>query len=180
MTAFRENLYLVGYRGCGKSTVGRRLAAGLERPFFDADELFVARAGRTIAAFIRDCGWEEFRRLESEILAEFSRRPEIVFATGGGVVLNPDNRARLRSGGRVVWLKAGFDETVRRLLQDPLSPDQRPPLEAGLGPAEEIARGLREREPLYREVADLTVEVDRLSPAQIVAAIREFIDRPAS
>ena len=171
-----ENIYLVGYRGSGKSTVGRQLAAGLDRPFFDADEVFSDKAGRTIAEFVEEHGWEEFRRRESAILKELSRRQQIVLATGGGIVLDPENRSLMRSSGLVVWLKAGFKETFDRLFRDAAGPAQRPPLENGLSPREEIDRGLKEREPLYREVADLTVAVDRRPPAEIVAEIRAFLD----
>ena len=171
-----DNIYLVGYRGSGKSTVGRLLAAGLGRPFLDADELFAARTGQTIAAFVRERGWDDFRRLESVILEDVSRRRQLVLATGGGVVLKAENRARLRDTGIVIWLQASLEETVKRLLADPVGPEQRPRLSRDRGPAVEIEQNLKEREPLYREVADTAIAVDHRTPEQVVAAIRKFLD----
>ncbi len=163
-------IFLIGYRGSGKSRVGRELARVLERPFADADELFCERVGSSISEFVADSGWEEFRRIESEILAENANRPGLILATGGGVVLDPANREILRQSGLVIWLKISPAETRRRLSADPKSISQRPAL-TGLDPVAEITAGIREREPLYRQCADIEVSVDHRSVNEIVAEI---------
>ncbi len=170
-----EIISLVGYRGCGKTTVGRLLAVRLGWSFVDADEVLAARCGQTISAFIAARGWDEFRRLESEILAELTRSRRLVLATGGGVVLKAENRCLLKKSGPVVWLEAGLAETLNRLLADPVSADQRPPLrrEHEYDPRAAIAGDLAEREPLYREVAEVKIVVDRRRPEEIVAEIIE-------
>ncbi len=173
-----ENLYLIGYRGSGKSSVGRLVAAGLQRPFLDADALLCARAGCSIAEFVAARGWAAFRRLESKILHEISGRSGLVFATGGGVILEPENRRRLAATGRVIWLEVGYAETVRRLAADADNAGQRPPLSApaAADPCAGIARDLREREPLYREIADFRIVVDGLALDEIVARILRYLN----
>ncbi|HDS17282.1 MAG TPA: shikimate kinase AroL [Proteobacteria bacterium] len=171
-----SNLYLIGYRAAGKSVVGRKLAATLGLPFQDSDLLLVERAGLSISAFVENFGWAAFRKLESEILKECDASAAMVLATGGGMVLDSDNRAFLRSRGRVIWLKAGPEVISTRLALDSQTAGFRPPLTA-LSPAEEIRRGLVEREPLYREIAHYVIEVERLSPDAIVARIVDYLQK---
>lgn len=161
MTLGSRNLFLVGPRACGKTTLGRRLAARLNAEFADADALFVAREGRSIADLVAEQGWDAFRDVETAILAEICQTVPPggrVLATGGGVVLRPENRNRLATG-LVVYLRAEAPALVERLQRDPLV-GQRPTL-TGLPLAEEVARTLAEREPLYRERAHLVVDAGR-------------------
>jgi shikimate kinase len=139
--------------GVGKSTVGRRLAKELQRPFADADEQVELRAGRAIPAIFRADGEEGFRRLESEVLADLVGRPSpLVIAAGGGAVARPENRAVL-ARATVVWLRASA-----RFLAARTDPTHRPLL---AGDAEgTLARLLVEREPLYEAVADVVVDVE--------------------
>ena len=177
-----RDIFLVGYRGSGKSTVGRLLAERLDCPFYDADLLFRERAGQEIAEFVELRGWDEFRRLESEILTRFvaagRAEKQRILATGGGIVLAAENRAWLRRSGVVIWLQAGVKETQKRLLADPLSPAQRPPL-SKLSPAREIVRDLAARAPLYRETAHYTIAVDGLDANVIVERIVAFLLQPS-
>ncbi len=152
----RRHVVLVGQMGVGKTTVGRRLARELQRPFADADEQLELRAGRTIPAIFRDDGEQAFRRLESEVLADLLGRPHpLVVAAGGGVVTRPENRALLRRQAFVVWLRAspGF-------LEDRADPTHRPLLTGDPDPAATLARLIAARAPLYEEVADATVDVE--------------------
>lgn len=150
-----RHVVLVGLMGVGKSTVGRRLAKELQRPFADVDEQVELAAGVTIPTIFRDAGEEQFRRTETEVLADLLTRPApLVIAAGGGVVTGPANRAALaRAGAFVVWLRAsaaflaGRTDTTHRPLLDG-------------DPETTLARLLAERTPLYEEVADVAVDVE--------------------
>lgn len=159
---------LVGYRGTGKSTVGRLLAARLNRPFQDADEAVEARAGRSIREIFDERGESAFRDEEEATLRDLVAQPGLVVATGGGVILRASNRGLLRRFGTVVWLTAAEQVLESRLRADPA--DVRPALtKAGL--LAEITSVLESRTPLYREVADVVVDTSEKHPAQVVDEI---------
>ncbi len=154
--ARRLHVVLVGPMGVGKTTVGRRLARELQRPFADADEQLELRAGRTIPAIFRDDGEETFRELESEVLADLLGRVQpLVVAAGGGVVTQPENRALLGRRAFVVWLRASPGFLAARA-----DPAHRPLLTGDPDPATTLARLIAARAPLYEEVADATVDVE--------------------
>ena len=152
-----RHVVLVGAMGVGKTTVGRRLARELQRPFADADEQLELRAGRTIPAIFRDDGEGPFRRLESEVLADLLGGPHpLVVAAGGGVVTRPENRALLGRRAFVVWLRASPGFLAARA--DPI---HRPLLAGGPDATVTLERLIAARTPLYEEVADATVDVER-------------------
>lgn len=163
-----SRIFLIGYRGTGKSTVGRLLAARLGWPFADADVELEARAGRPIAEFFRDAGEPAFRDLESLVLADLADRSPIVVATGGGVILRPANRELLRHAGYVAWLQADPATVQARLSADPTTAARRPTLTVG-GLAE-VVELMRTREPLYREAAHAAFDA-AASPDAVAAAI---------
>ncbi|HEY0879214.1 MAG TPA: shikimate kinase [Zeimonas sp.] len=170
-------LVLVGMMGAGKSTVGRRLAARLNRHFVDADRALEARCGVPIATIFELEGEAGFRRRERAMLDELLALPDVVLATGGGVVLDDGNRRLLRERGWVVYLKAAAPELWHRLRRD----RTRPLLQTG-NPRERIAQLLAQREPLYDAVAHCTVPsahqpVDELVE-HIIDALPESL-RPA-
>ncbi len=165
-----NNINLIGYRGCGKSVVGRQLAAVLARSFVDSDAVIVERAGLSIAEYVAESGWDSFRQLESEVLRACCEKEGVVLATGGGVILARENRSLLKNSGVTVWLQASSEIIRERLDHDPQSQVSRPPL-SSLGRVDEILIGLKEREPLYREVADFVISVDRQSRDEIVQRI---------
>ena len=123
-------IFLIGYRGTGKSTVARLLADKLGIEAIDADHELERRAGKTIRRIFTEDGEPRFRELESTLLAEFGQRDDVVIATGGGVVLRPENRAILRTG-RVVWLTAPADVLWRRMCGDESTRERRPDLAQG-------------------------------------------------
>lgn len=164
------NYVLIGYRGAGKTTVARRLAFLLGWDWVDADVEIELRAGKSIAEIFADDGEERFRDLESEVLAELSTRDRLVLALGGGVVLRPENRRRVRAAGSVVWLVAPPEELWRRIDADAATAARRPPLTSRGGEAE-IVELLARRAPLYRECADLEVSVGGRPPDEIAAEI---------
>lgn len=149
-----RNIYLIGPRGCGKTTIGKELADRLDMPFVDTDAVFLDRHG-TIADFVAHNGWDAFRDAEAEILASIADRAGTVVGCGGGIVLRESNRELLRKGF-CVYLKASADELARRLRADP-SQEQRPSL-TGNPLDDEIRQVLQEREPLYFDCANLVMK----------------------
>lgn len=164
-------LTIIGYRGCGKSTVAELLSGSLGLPWHDADVVLEGRAGCSIATLVHDQGEDAFRDLEQVVLADLLAGPPAIIATGGGVVLRPANRRLLRAQGRpVVWLFAEADIVRRRLAADPMTASRRPALSGG-DPLDEVAATLSAREPLYRDSADVAFDTGRDSPQQITACI---------
>lgn len=164
-----QRIFLIGYRGTGKTTVGRLLAARLGWAFTDADDHTEATAGRTIADIFAAEGEAGFRDRESATLAELARRDRHVVSTGGGVVLRPANRELLRAGF-VVWLAADPHTIWARLQTDPTTAARRPKLTAA-GGVEEVRQLVAAREPLYREAAAVRIPTDTLSPEAVADAI---------
>jgi shikimate kinase len=155
MAAVRaELIFLVGPRACGKTTTGGHLARHLTLPFEDTDALLQRDLGGSVAQIVEKRGWERFRELESAALREAAGRFAAgggVIATGGGIVLKAENRAYMRSRGRVFFLSAPARVLAARLAADPQG-SLRPPLTRA--PAKDEAALLSaEREPLYRDAA---------------------------
>lgn len=166
---------LIGYRGTGKSTVAARLADLLGLPWLDADAVLEERVGRPIAELVAARGESAFRDLEAEVLGDLLPVFTGVLATGGGVVLRPANRRLLREAGRpVVWLTAPTAVIRRRLAADPLTASRRPAL-VGRDPLEEVDAAVEAREPLYRETADVSFDTSADPPAEVAAAILDWL-----
>ncbi|MFO0803556.1 MAG: shikimate kinase [Gemmataceae bacterium] len=164
-----SRIFLVGARGTGKSTVGRALAAKLGWAFVDADEHLETVAGVTIADIFRLQGEAAFRDLESSVLAELAQRERHVIATGGGVVLREENRAKL-ANGFTAWLQATPEAAFARMQADPTTAARRPNLTA-TGGVEELRTVMAAREPFYSAVADFTVDTANRSPDAVADAI---------
>jgi shikimate kinase len=164
-----NRIFLIGARGTGKSTVGRVLAARLGWSFVDADEAIETAAGRSIAAIFQTEGEAGFRDRESAIVDELSLRDQHVVATGGGVVLRPANREKLKSGF-VVWLTSSPETAFARVQADPGTALRRPNLTTA-GGLEEMRQMMAEREPFYRECSDFTIDSESLSPDDAADAI---------
>lgn len=165
-----RNIILVGYRGSGKTTIGRVLAARLGWAFADADDAVEAGAGMSIADIFAAEAETGFRNREAAALAELCARTELVVATGGGAVLRAANRVLLKANGFVVWLTASPEAIWERLQADPATAARRPNLTAAGGEAE-VRVLLAAREPMYRGVADFTVAADTVSPDAVATAI---------
>lgn len=164
-----QPIALVGMMGSGKSTVGRRLATQLGVDFIDADRELEARCGVPVATIFDLEGEAGFRRRESDLLAELLAEPLMrVIATGGGVVLAPQNREQLRKYSRVVYLEAQLQDLWNRLRHDRERPLLRTP-----NPRERIGEFLQLRHPLYAEVALLSVKTSRTGVDRVVNDIIE-------
>lgn len=150
------HVVLVGMPGAGKSSVGRRLAKRLDRPFVDADDELVRRSGRSVRDWFATEGEPAFRAAESALLADLLAAPGAsIVAAGGGAVLAEANRALLRDGATVVWLRAGVPYLLSRVLQ---KQDHRPLLDDD--PEARLTALHEARTPLYEEVADITIDVE--------------------
>ena len=169
-----ENIVLIGYRGCGKSTVSDRLASRLGWDALDADAELERRSSRTIAEWFAKEGEAAFRAMESQLLAEFVTRPHAVIAAGGGAVISAPNRKLLRQAGWVVWLQARPAALWARIADDATTADRRPNLTSQGGPAE-VERLLAERTPWYEACADLHVSSEDRDPDAIVSEIAHAV-----
>jgi shikimate kinase len=166
-TASAEHIVLVGMMGAGKSSVGRLLAERLDRPFFDVDAWIADEEGMSIASIFQSRGEAGFRDLEARVLPSFLANPvACVLSVGGGAVTEERNRSALTGEERVVWLRA-TDETLAGRVGD--GSDR--PLLAGSDIPAELARLASQRAPLYTEVADVIVDVDGLTPHEVVERI---------
>lgn len=165
-----SNLVLIGYRATGKTSVGARLAKLLHRPFVDLDQVLVREAGQSIADIVAQGGWAEFRRMEKELVARYRRGEGQILATGGGVVLDPDNVAALKENGILIWLTADPAAIQARLAQDQPRDANRPSLTGGdtLG---EVAEVLKNRVPFYQAAAQIIVDTTHRSVAQVVELV---------
>jgi Shikimate kinase len=159
-------VFLVGPMGSGKSAVGRQLAQRLALRFVDSDEEIEARTGVDIPYIFEREGEAGFRQREAEVIDELTRQQDILVATGGGAVLDPRSRARLRERGRVVYLRTSVDQQLartRRSIDRPLlnTPD----------PRGTLVRLLEQRAPLYAEVAEIVVDTDGRKVKAVVEQI---------
>lgn len=167
------NLYLIGYRGSGKTTVARLASTLLAQPWVDADEELERQAGKTIREIFAESGEEHFRELESQVLADLAQGPHRIVALGGGIILRETNRQLLKRSGKVVWLRARPETLLARIQADPTTADRRPQL-TSTGGLEEIKRLLAERTPLYATCADYVVDVDELTPEEVAERIAHW------
>jgi shikimate kinase len=165
-----RNLVLIGYRATGKSSVGAELARIMMRPFVDLDQVLVAEAGRSVAEIVTRGGWEEFRRREKELVARYCDVHGQVLATGGGVVLDPENVEALRENGVIIWLIAE-PETIRARLEADRPQEAFRPTLTGGDTVSEVLEVLKFREPLYRAAAHLIIETTNQSIRQVVQEI---------
>ena len=166
------SIALLGYRGSGKTTVGKRLADRLWQKFVDTDELVVRKAGVPIRDIFANQGEAAFREIESEVIAEASTLQDHVIALGGGAVLREENRRVLKEAGvKMIYLRCEPEELVRRIESDPASAETRPDLTELGGGIEEVRKVLAAREPVYRSVMTAELDVTHLSPQDAVVYI---------
>ena len=164
------NLVLTGYRGTGKTTIGRILAARLGWPLVDTDTLIQERAGKSIKEIVASGGWPEFRRLEREVIAEVAAADRQVVSAGGGAILDAANRVTLRVGGHVVWLTAAPETIWQRLQADAKTAAERPNLTEG-GGATEVRKVLQERRAAYQAACHHEIATDECSPDEAAGRI---------
>ena len=161
-----RNLFLVGLMGAGKTTVGRQLAKRLNKRFLDSDQEIEERTGVKIATIFEIEGEMGFRAREARVIAELCEGADIVLATGGGVVLDPANRTLLAAHGYVIYLRAQPRDLWQRTRHD-----KSRPLLQGVDPLARFEELFAIRDPLYREVADLTIDTGRQGVGALVGRV---------
>jgi shikimate kinase len=165
------NIVLIGYRGAGKSAVGRRLAARLGRTLVSTDAEIVKRAHRMIPEIVAQEGWEYFRDLESDICRELANRDQLVIDTGGGAILRAQNVEVLKKNGTVFWLEASVETITKRIGRD----TQRPSLTGTKSFVDEIQDVLQERTPKYQAAADHVIRTDDQPIDQLVETLLTLV-----
>lgn len=167
--AEKRNIYIVGPMGAGKSTIGRQIAQQLHLEFVDSDAEIERRTGAEIAWVFDVEGEDGFRKREADVISDLTEQQGIVLATGGGSIISKDVRNKLSARGFVVYLETTIDKQVARTQRD-----KRRPLLRSENPRQVLEDLAGERNPLYEEIADLTVHTDDQS-AKLVA--KEIIDK---
>lgn len=164
------NIALIGYRGTGKSAVGRLLAGILQMPCVSMDAKIAEKAGMSIPEIVNRDGWPKFRDLESEVASELSALDNVIIDTGGGVIERLENIEILKNNALVIWLKASTETIISRIQYSA----QRPSLTDGKSFTAEVAEVLEQRTPKYKEAADYEIDTDALTPQQVADIIIEI------
>ncbi|HMA10763.1 MAG TPA: shikimate kinase [Steroidobacteraceae bacterium] len=171
----KHNIYLIGPMGTGKTAVGRQLARMLDQPFVDSDAEIEHHAGVDIPYIFEREGEAGFRQREREVLADLCQREGIVLATGGGAVLAPDNRRLLHETGVVVHLQTSLAQQLQRVGKG-----RGRPLLKGSDVAQRLTELRAAREPLYQEIADITLGTDNRRVPRVAELILEELGRQAA
>ena len=166
-----KNIFLIGPMGAGKSAVGRQLAKMLHLTFLDSDDEIEARTGVDIPFIFEKEGEEGFRKREAAAIDDLSRKDGIVLATGGGAILNADSRSRLGARGYVVYLKTSVEQQLSRTNRG----RERPMLDREDDRRATLEALMIDREPLYYEIADLTVDTDGRKVKAVASEILDAI-----
>ena len=165
------NVYLIGPMGSGKSAVGRRLAKLLQRAFYDSDDEIELRTGVDIGFIFEKEGEAGFRDRETCVIQELTQLTDVVIATGGGSILRPENRACLTRNGTVIYLSTTVEQQLKRTTgrgNRPLLDNDNP---------EQVLKDLAAvRNPIYQELADITVATDNLHVYRVAQMIIEALD----
>ena len=155
------NIFLIGYRGSGKTSVGGSLSEIIGWPFIDTDFQLVKELGMNISEMVDKKGWDFFRKKETAVLKKVCNHDKQIVATGGGVVLNKKNRANMKKSGKIVWLKVSFATVKKRMLLDSKTKNFRPSL-TSKELDEEIKETLLLRKPYYEKAMDFSIDTDNL------------------
>jgi shikimate kinase len=166
------NIFLIGPMGAGKSTIGRHLAGLTKKTFLDADKELEARTGAAIPLIFEIEGEQGFRKRETDIIDELTQQKDLVLATGGGAVLADANRRALHSRGTVVYLAANIDTLVERTRHD-----KSRPLLQNVDRRRKFEELMAERDPIYRQEADLIVDTDNQSAAAVAKEIVKRLEQ---
>ncbi len=163
---------MLGYRGTGKSVISKLLSKRLRMKLYKIDNMVSELAGKSIPTIVEQDGWNSFRKLESQIVAEVSNKAKnSVIDCGGGVVLNDGNMVNLKRDGVCILLTASLETIIKRIRHD----KNRPSLQSGLSFEEEQRKIIAERENRYRLAADFTCDTSERRPRETVEKITEFL-----
>lgn len=169
------HVYLIGYRGSGKSTVARLLASAIQWPMVDTDEIIETTSNQSIRDIFAAEGEAGFRDREEAVIHEIaSRTSPTVVATGGGAILRAGNRQRMEESGLRIWLQASAEFLYRRICGDQSTDARRPNL-SDQGGFSEVAEILAARRPLYEQLAQKTVDTEHKTPDEVVAELLDWV-----
>jgi shikimate kinase len=168
------NIYLIGYRCTGKSSVGKSLAKILGWSFLDADVELVKEYKITISEIVATQGWESFRKKEKDVLKRLSSLDKHVIATGGGAILDEENVTNIKKSGISIWLRATPETVKNRILKDETTEDSRPSL-TSKGLMEEIEETLIYRNPFYEKAMDFFLDTDNIDIEDVCLAVQNKI-----
>ena len=164
---------MLGYRGTGKSVISKLLSKKLRMKLYKIDQMISESVEKSIPEMVEQEGWENFRKLESEIVADVcDRAKNSIIDCGGGVVLNDSNIANLKKNGVCIVLTASLETIIKRIHQD----KNRPSLENGLSFEDEQKKILAERESKYRAAADYICDTSQRRPKEAVEEIADFLE----
>ncbi len=169
-----DKIILIGYRCTGKTSIGKRLAGRLALPFLDTDHLVEKKAGKSIRELVAEGGWAAFRKQEQEAIMTLTSLGKSVIATGGGSVMEGENAAILKEEGMLIWCRADAETIQQRMLADGATSDGRPPLSPH-DLKREIEETLAERLPVYRGLADFTLDTGKTGIEESVEQILGFM-----
>jgi shikimate kinase len=167
-------LYLIGYRCTGKSTTGQLLATLMGFAFLDTDRVIEERFKTTIEEMIHQKGWDYFRKNEKQVLLDTGHLSNTIVATGGGIVLDSENRKFIQTHGICAWLYADGETIVKRLLADENNPESRPRFSQD-SLTLETQKTLALRTPLYRELSQIKIDTSCHSPKEAASIIKRRI-----
>ena len=171
--AKNQNIFLIGLMGAGKTTIGRQIASELSLEFFDSDHEIENRTGVTITHIFDIEGETGFRKRETAILDELTTKKGIVLATGGGAILEAENRQFLMSRGTIIYLYADIETLLERT-----SKDRNRPLLQTEDPQAVLKELFEIRDPLYRETADIIIDTGKDSVRLALKEILEKLQNP--
>ncbi|OHX12674.1 shikimate kinase AroK [Chromobacterium sphagni] len=175
MERLAGNFFLVGLMGAGKTTVGRALARRTGKTFYDSDQEIEARTGVRVATIFDIEGELRFRNRETCVIRDLARQDDIVLATGGGAVLREENRQVLMRYGTVIYLRAPIDDLLARTQHD----KNRPLLQIA-DPRAKLESLFNERDPLYREIADIIVDTTQQNVNLLVSRLIDQLPPPTT
>jgi shikimate kinase len=168
------NIFLIGFRGTGKTTIGKIISRMLDREFIDADEYLEQKEGKTVKDIFDEGGEKLFREMESRVIAELCLLDNKIIATGGGVILREENVKKLKKNGVLILLTADVDTIYKRIYRDKLTQQKRPSLTDRNG-YQEIEYLLEYRNPFYDKAADFVLNTDSMSVNDAARRIVNFI-----
>ncbi len=166
---------MIGYRCTGKTTIGKLLADRLNIAFLDTDQMIEQQTGSSISQIVKTHGWEKFRHIEKTVLFTTQHLTNTVIATGGGMIIDPENRKFIETNGISIWLDADIKTILHRLEMDHHTPESRPSLTSH-NLLKETSDVLNFRKPLYEKTAQIKIDTGFYSPREIV----NIIDRRLS